>query len=181
MKFNKKVFPKDLIAIINDNQDHGETSRAIELWINANKPNDVNVYLCWAHYEWLCPLYTEFDEDFIEHGKATLKILDLALSLEPENAEALKNKITIEKRIKKAQKSIEALYKNDNMDINKLDLGFVSELAYQHFLRAHKGDKISAGKAFNYYERLYKETPDVYADSEFSKVLFKGNNLLYLS
>ncbi len=117
MKFNKKGLSKDLIAIINNNLDHGETSRAIEMWINANKPKDVNVYLCWAHYEWLCPLYTEFDEDFIEHGKATLKILDLALSLEPENAEALKNKIAVEKRIKKAQKSIDTLFKYDKMDI----------------------------------------------------------------
>lgn len=181
MKFNKKAFPKDLIAIIDANQDHRITSRAIEEWINANPTKDVNVYLCWAHYEWLCPLYTEFDEDYIADGESTLKVLDLALSIDPENAEALKNKLAVEKRMKKAQKSIDALFKYDKMDIYKLDIGFVAELAYQHTLRAHNGDKISAGKAFKLYERLYNEKPDVFADSEFTSVIFRGNNLYYLT
>ncbi|MFN8315276.1 MAG: hypothetical protein U0T32_02370 [Chitinophagales bacterium] len=181
MKFNKKGFPKDLITIIDANQDHRITSRAIEEWINAHPTKDVNVYLCWAHFEWLCPLYTELDEDYIADGASTLKILDLALSIDPENAEALKNKVAVEKRMKKAQKSIDALFKYDKMDIYKLDIGFVAELAYQHTLRAHNGDKISAGKAYKIYERLYKEKPDVFTHSENSNVIFTGNNLLYLT
>lgn len=181
MKFNKKGLPQDLLAIINSNQDHGVTSRAIEKWMHANVTTDVNVYLCWAHYEWLCPLYTDFDEDYISHGEATIKILNLALTIDGENVEILKNKTAVEKRIKKAQKSIDALFKYDKLDIYSLDLSFANELAYQHTLRAHNGDAISAGKAYKLYERLYKEKPDVYVDSEYANVVYKGNNLLYLT
>ena len=157
MKFDAKKLAPELQSIIRSgNTTEYAISAAIEQWIVNHSPADVNTLLCWAHYEWRCASLTDFEEDIIDFGGAMLSILSRVLETDPENEEALKYRLKISKKIKKATKDRDAILKYEKSDLAEMSMPVIQELAFYYFCRATL-KKEYAGKAYRYYRKLYEE------------------------
>nr|WP_294858838.1 hypothetical protein [uncultured Fluviicola sp.] len=157
MKFEKKTLPTEIqqFLLIGGISQAYVVSTKIGEWLEQNPNPDMNTLLCAAHYAWACAELTELDDDIIGFGEEAIGLLEKALLLEANNEEALKQKVKLQKKIKKAKREQKEILEWEKQDIHEMSRGGLSELAFYYFERATKNQEF-AEKGYRYYKKLFE-------------------------
>ncbi len=157
MKFDKKTLPKEITEFLKiDGVAQAYTiSLKINEWLHKNPNPDSNVLICAVHFTWACAELTELDDDIIGFGEEAVELLEKAQLIDSKNEEALKNKVKLEKRIKRAKKEHEAILEWEKENIEKINRDVLSELAFYYFEKAERSPEF-AEKGYRYYQKKYE-------------------------
>ena len=160
MKINRAKLSKEVLNILKENTNVYSQSSSLEK--HLEKSNAINIYeiFCLVNLELACAKVTEFEEDIIDFGNNAIIWLNKALLIEPNNTEVKSEIITIQKKIRKAEKSVRAIldYEKENLD-DMPNIDYVKELAFYYYSRCERSITF-ASKGYKCYKYIYEKELD---------------------